>query len=73
MRYLWTVGPTAAATDSTEAEATGLSHGQALSLVALMGRIPRAAAPAGGLARAMIASCGTEAEIGFGGAARRTV
>ncbi len=37
----------------TEAEATGLSHGQAISLVALMGRIPRAADPDGGLARAM--------------------
>ncbi|MBO0710459.1 MAG: tRNA pseudouridine(55) synthase TruB [Acetobacteraceae bacterium] len=37
----------------TEAEAVGLSHGQAISLVALMGRIPRAADPDGGLARAM--------------------
>ncbi len=37
----------------TEAEASGLSHGQAISLVALMGRIPRAADPDGGLARAM--------------------
>jgi tRNA pseudouridine55 synthase len=37
----------------TEAEATDLSHGQAISLVALMGRIPRTADPAGGLARAM--------------------
>ncbi|MBU6497274.1 MAG: tRNA pseudouridine(55) synthase TruB [Rhodospirillales bacterium] len=37
----------------TEAEAYGLSHGQAISLVALMGRIPRAADPDGGLARAM--------------------
>jgi tRNA pseudouridine55 synthase len=37
----------------TEAEASGLSHGQAISLVALMGRIPRAANPEGGLARAM--------------------
>jgi tRNA pseudouridine55 synthase len=37
----------------TEAEAFGLSHGQAISLVALMGRIPRAADPNGGLARAM--------------------
>jgi tRNA pseudouridine55 synthase len=37
----------------TEAEAFGLSHGQAISLVALMGRIPRAADPDGGLARAM--------------------
>jgi len=37
----------------TEAEAAGLSHGQAISLVALMGRIPRAADPDGGLARAM--------------------
>jgi tRNA pseudouridine55 synthase len=37
----------------TEVEAIGLSHGQALSLVVLMGRIPRAADPNGGLARAM--------------------
>jgi tRNA pseudouridine55 synthase len=37
----------------TEAEAFGLGHGQAISLVALMGRIPRAADPEGGLARAM--------------------
>jgi tRNA pseudouridine55 synthase len=37
----------------TDAEAFGLSHGQAISLVALMGRIPRAADPEGGLARAM--------------------
>jgi tRNA pseudouridine55 synthase len=37
----------------TEAEAFGLRQGQALSLVALMGRIPRAADPDGGLARAM--------------------
>ena len=37
----------------TEAEAFGLSHGQAISLVALMGRIPGAANPDGGLARAM--------------------
>jgi tRNA pseudouridine55 synthase len=37
----------------TEAEASGLSHGQAISLVALMGRIPRTANPDGGLARAM--------------------
>ncbi len=37
----------------TEAEATGLSHGQAISLVNLMGRIPRTADPDGGLARAM--------------------
>jgi tRNA pseudouridine55 synthase len=37
----------------TEAEATDLSHGQAISLVTLMGRIPRTADPAGGLARAM--------------------
>jgi tRNA pseudouridine55 synthase len=40
----------------TEAEATDLSHGQAISLVALMGRIPRAADPDGGLARAMAGS-----------------
>ncbi len=37
----------------TEAEAFFLSRGQALSLVDLMGRIPRAADPDGGLARAM--------------------
>jgi tRNA pseudouridine55 synthase len=37
----------------TEAEAFGLRHGQAISLVALMGRIPGAADPDGGLARAM--------------------
>jgi tRNA pseudouridine55 synthase len=37
----------------TESEAAGLKHGQAISLVALMGRIPRSAYPAGGLARAM--------------------
>ena len=37
----------------TDQEAVGLSHGQAISLVALMGRIPRAADPEGGLARAM--------------------
>jgi tRNA pseudouridine55 synthase len=40
----------------TEAEAFGLSHGQAISLVSLMGRIPRAANPDGGLARAMAGS-----------------
>ncbi len=37
----------------TEAEAFFLSRGQAISLVDLMGRIPRAADPDGGLARAM--------------------
>ena len=37
----------------TESEAGGLRHGQAISLVALMGRIPRSADPDGGLARAM--------------------
>jgi tRNA pseudouridine55 synthase len=37
----------------TEAEATQLINGQAISLVALMGRIPGAADPEGGLARAM--------------------
>ena len=37
----------------TDAEASGLSHGQAISLVQLMGRIPRTADPEGGLARAM--------------------
>jgi tRNA pseudouridine55 synthase len=40
----------------TEAEASGLSHGQAISLVTLMGRIPGAADPDGGLARAMAGS-----------------
>ncbi len=37
----------------TQAEATDLLHGQAISLVTLMGRIPDLADPAGGLARAM--------------------
>jgi tRNA pseudouridine55 synthase len=37
----------------TEAEASILRQGQAISLVALMGRIPAAANPDGGLARAM--------------------
>ena len=37
----------------TEAEVFGLSNGQAISLVQLMGRIPQAANPDGGLARAM--------------------
>jgi tRNA pseudouridine55 synthase len=37
----------------TEAEASGLRHGQAISLVSLMGRIPAAANPGGGLVRAM--------------------
>jgi tRNA pseudouridine55 synthase len=37
----------------TEAEAVRLVHGQALSLVTLMGRIPDAAAPDGGLVRVM--------------------
>ena len=37
----------------TEAEAFGLSHGQAISLVQLMGRIPRTADPEGGVVRAM--------------------
>ena len=40
----------------TETEAADLSHGQAISLVALMGRIPGDADPAGGLARAMAGS-----------------
>jgi tRNA pseudouridine55 synthase len=40
----------------TEAEASGLRHGQAISLVTLMGRIPGAADPAGGLVRAMAGS-----------------
>jgi tRNA pseudouridine55 synthase len=38
----------------TEAEAAGLRQGQAISLVALLGRIPDGADPARGLARAMI-------------------
>ncbi|MBS0640241.1 MAG: tRNA pseudouridine(55) synthase TruB [Proteobacteria bacterium] len=38
----------------TEQEATDLRHGQALSLVGLMGRIPDAADPDGGLVRAML-------------------
>jgi len=37
----------------TEAEIFGLSNGQAISLVDLMGRIPQTANPDGGLARAM--------------------
>jgi tRNA pseudouridine55 synthase len=37
----------------TETEVGSLIHGQAISLVSLMGRIPDAADPAGGLARAM--------------------
>ncbi len=37
----------------TEAEVFGLSNGQAINLVDLMGRIPQAADPNGGLARAM--------------------
>jgi tRNA pseudouridine55 synthase len=37
----------------TEAEVSGLRHGQAISLVCLMGRIPGSADPAGGLVRAM--------------------
>jgi tRNA pseudouridine55 synthase len=37
----------------TEAEASDLRHGQAISLVTLMGRIPDNANPDGGLARAM--------------------
>ncbi len=40
----------------TDAEVSSLSHGQALSLVDLMGRIPQAANPNGGLARAMAGS-----------------
>jgi tRNA pseudouridine55 synthase len=40
----------------TEAEVSALSHGQAISLVDLMGRIPQAANPDGGLARAMAGS-----------------
>ena len=40
----------------TEVEAAALKHGQALSLVTLMGRIPRNADPDGGLARAMAGS-----------------
>ncbi len=37
----------------TQAEAARLSHGQAIPLVELMGRVPREANPDGGLARAM--------------------
>jgi len=37
----------------TEAEASDLRHGQAISLVTLMGRIPGSANPDGGLVRAM--------------------
>ncbi|HEY2619795.1 MAG TPA: tRNA pseudouridine(55) synthase TruB [Acetobacteraceae bacterium] len=37
----------------TEAEAGGLRHGQAISLVTLVGRIPGSADPSGGLVRAM--------------------
>ena len=37
----------------TGIEAESLSHGQAISLIALMGRIPDDADPAGGIARAM--------------------
>lgn len=40
----------------TDAEASGLRHGQAISLVTLMGRIPESANPDGGLARAMAGS-----------------
>ena len=40
----------------TETEAAGLRHGQAISLVALMGRIPGTAEPSGGLVRAMAGS-----------------
>jgi tRNA pseudouridine55 synthase len=38
----------------TEAEAGGLRHGNPISLVTLMGRIPALADPAGGLVRAML-------------------
>ncbi len=38
----------------TAAEGANLSHGQAISLVALMGRIPKAADPHGGLVRAVM-------------------
>ncbi len=37
----------------TEAEASGLRHGQPINLVALMGRIPDSADPSGGLVRAV--------------------
>ncbi len=40
----------------TDAEAADLAHGQAISLVALLGRIPPSADPDGGLARAMAGS-----------------
>ncbi len=41
----------------TEAEVSGLRHGQAINLVTLMGRIPGSADPAGGLVRAMAGEC----------------
>jgi tRNA pseudouridine55 synthase len=41
----------------TDAEASALRQGQAISLVALMGRIPATANPESGLARAMAGSC----------------
>ncbi len=40
----------------TDAEAADLAHGQAISLVTLLGRIPPAANPDGGVARAMAGS-----------------
>ena len=51
----------------TEAEAGGLRHGQAISLVTLMGRIPGSADPDGGLVRAMAGG----RVIGLGPAGRR--
>ncbi len=41
----------------TENEAGALRHGQAISLLTLMGRIPAAADPEGGLVRAMAGGC----------------
>ena len=41
----------------TEAEVSGLRHGQAINLVTLMGRIPGSADPSGGLVRAMAGGC----------------
>ena len=40
----------------TPAEAADLAHGQAISLVSLLGRIPRDADPDGGIVRAMAGS-----------------
>ena len=53
---IWTALADIPALALTDGEATGLSHGQAISLVTLMGRIPGTANPDGGLARAMAGS-----------------